>query len=339
MYKKSRTIDDISYRDVHELPQPSRNTGKDWFVHPGNFLWFLVFGWWMSILYLTVALVIFVVTPCTRFGRQYARLCFQMAGYILWPFGNFVEKIDFSTPAFGNLTHIDLPENDTVHSENEPLLNNSTFSASEPAPHRRRSWMTLASQQWKCLQTIGFSGLVFYSILTLILAPIHFIVSAICWFFVVSIPMAKLNFVLIQMLWRMPLSLHISSVRSLSTHPHVTGEILVCTYRAIALHYYKYTVDGINVIFINLLPVVIFALIDGYVIGHYWGHHGIADPLVVFSLSLLSVIPLAYYIGMAVASISSQSSFGKLLSFRDCDLRIRLTFYDKQCYFASINTH
>jgi Ca2+:H+ antiporter len=98
--------------------------------------------------------------------------------------------------------------------------------------------------------------------------------------------------------------------------------VLLCTYRAVGLQYYKYTIGGVNIIFINLLPLIFFTIADDFIFlpaveraiakGHY------PTPLVafltsqslIFILSLASVIPLSYFIGMAVASISAQSSIG-----------------------------
>jgi len=36
----------------------------------------------------------------------------------------------------------------------------------------------------------------------------------------------------------------------------------------------------------------------------------ITSPYVIFFLSLMSVVPLVYYVGMGVACVSAQSSFG-----------------------------
>ncbi|KAF8908997.1 hypothetical protein CPB84DRAFT_117339 [Gymnopilus junonius] len=101
-----------------------------------------------------------------------------------------------------------------------------------------------------------------------------------------------------------------------------SSTVLLCTYRAVGMQYYKYTVGGVNILFVNLLPVVFFVIFDGFVlmpIVEKREHHGqhvpaplafIASQAVIFFLSLLSVIPLSYFIGMAVASISAQSSIG-----------------------------
>jgi len=104
-------------------------------------------------------------------------------------------------------------------------------------------------------------------------------------------------------------------------HPH-PSTVLLCTYRAVGLRYYKYTVGGVNILFINLLPVVFFVIFDGMVLLPIAEHHEkMGQPLtgvfgfitsrtLIFVMSLLSVIPLSYFIGMAVASISAQSSIG-----------------------------
>ncbi|KAG9005407.1 hypothetical protein FRB93_009713 [Tulasnella sp. JGI-2019a] len=98
--------------------------------------------------------------------------------------------------------------------------------------------------------------------------------------------------------------------------------VLLCTYRAVGLTYYKYTVGGVNIMFINLLPVVFFVILDGFFLLPYVDRkeraHEVVAPILkffasralIFVLSLASVIPLSYFIGMAVASISAQSSIG-----------------------------
>ncbi|KAH9248116.1 calcium/proton exchanger [Batrachochytrium salamandrivorans] len=84
-------------------------------------------------------------------------------------------------------------------------------------------------------------------------------------------------------------------------------EIVLCTYHAMGFAYYKYTVDGTNIIFINLLSMVAFTLFDFYVIGPSNGYTGIAGHGPIFIFALLSVVPLAYFIGMAVSSITAHT--------------------------------
>ncbi|KAK2682367.1 NCX, central ion-binding domain superfamily [Fusarium oxysporum f. sp. vasinfectum] len=75
--------------------------------------------------------------------------------------------------------------------------------------------------------------------------------------------------------------------------------------------YWKYTVDGTNIFLINLMVVVVFVIADWIVLEGIFHVEGfITSPAFLFCAGLLSIIPLAYFIGQAVASISAQSSMG-----------------------------
>lgn len=144
-------------------------------------------------------------------------------------------------------------------------------------------------------------------------APLMFFVSTVCWLCVVTIPMSKLNYILLRHLRRHPLSLRFRSSPTGQAHMQQSGRpvvILLCTYQAIGLQYYKYTYDGINIMFINLMPLVFFVIFDQYVLSRHFPDSFITAPAVVFALSLASVIPLSYFIGMGVSSVSAQSSMG-----------------------------
>ncbi|KAJ2724815.1 hypothetical protein GGI07_001667 [Coemansia sp. Benny D115] len=187
---------------------------------------------------------------------------------------------------------------------------------------------------------------VFYALLIAVLNPILIVVSALSWFAVFSIPMGKLTHTLARYLWRDPLSLHFRSgdlptikVSQPSDSGHeltavLRGEdqeqdqgqgagedqllveqpaptVLLCTNEAIGWYYYKYTVDGVNILFYNMLSVAVFVLVAAFVIGPLTHHqHFLVQPGVLFPLCLVSTIPLAYFIGQAVSSISAQSSLG-----------------------------
>lgn len=127
---------------------------------------------------------------------------------------------------------------------------------------------------------------------------------------VITIPMAKLNYKLARHLRRHPLALRFHGGNPAL---HVTDEqhmpvILLCTYQAVGFQYYKYTYDGINIMFINLLSLVIFVIFDEYVLRKHFPDSFVASPAFVFALSLGSVIPLSYFIGMGVSSVSAQTS-------------------------------
>lgn len=199
----------------------------------------------------------------------------------------------------------------------------------------------------------------FWIVLVWIIAPLMLFVCLICWALIVTIPMAKLNWALIKHLFERPDSIRFCAappVVVVANQPEGTSEtapaepgsapqqpkfrikharlapgeaapsgtstVLLCTYRAIGFKYYKYTIGGVNIFFVNLLPVVFLVIFDGFVLLPWTErleHAGknvppilalLASQGFVFIMSLLSVIPLSYFIGMAVASISAQSSIG-----------------------------
>ncbi|KAJ7070018.1 hypothetical protein C8F01DRAFT_541150 [Mycena amicta] len=186
-----------------------------------------------------------------------------------------------------------------------------------------------------------------------IIAPLMLLVCILCWALVVTIPMAKLNWALIKHMFGQPTTLRFCaappSVVISSPHPEAeasseplppqfsvkhprlaegqaspgdSATVLLCIYAATGSQYYKYTIGGVNILFVNLVPIVFFVIFDGFVLlsiverREHAGQHVpwllalVAGRGLIFVLSLLSVIPLSYFIGMAVASISAQSSIG-----------------------------
>ncbi|KAI9443232.1 hypothetical protein H4582DRAFT_1923272 [Lactarius indigo] len=194
----------------------------------------------------------------------------------------------------------------------------------------------------------------FWLALVTIIAPLMLIVCIICWGLIIAVPMAKLNWALIKYLFQHPTGIRFCSAPSIvfleGISPESAGEsggtstpvrvkprllagqdapsgvpsskVLLCIYRAVGLQFYKYTIGGVNIIFINLLPVVFFVIFDGWFLSPLVEDRKsrgqqiplilaiLGSRLLIFLLSLLSVIPLSYFIGMAVASISAQSSIG-----------------------------
>lgn len=186
----------------------------------------------------------------------------------------------------------------------------------------------------------------------LVIFPALGIVCLLCWALVVTIPMAKLTWTLIKNLASQPLALHFRSPFQIDTrtlkvkdsdqaqfqnvlHPgHMApllkrkhrkkgtskrrSIILVCLYEAMGKEYFKYTVGGVNIMFVNTIPLIFLTQIMFYVIRPYAMSHNITSGVlamlsndsIIFIMSLASVLPLSYFIGMAVASISTQSSIG-----------------------------
>ncbi|CAG8657270.1 11843_t:CDS:2 [Funneliformis caledonium] len=196
-----------------------------------------------------------------------------------------------------------------INSERRPLLGRTNSYE-----RNRKNNITMRNLKkfnlFKTIREIGFAGVVYYFWFFLIIAPMFLLISALCWLCVFSIPMAKLTFVLSRHLRKYPLSLHFKPGSSLSLLTNQRSLILLCTYKAFGIQYFKYTYDGINILFINLMPLVFFVIIDYCFLTKIFEDYFFTSQKFLFTLSLVSVIPLSYFIGMAVASISAQSSAG-----------------------------
>uniref|UniRef100_A0AAY5F033 Cation/H+ exchanger protein 2 n=1 Tax=Electrophorus electricus TaxID=8005 RepID=A0AAY5F033_ELEEL len=216
----------------------------------GNVLYVVLFGWWISLVYLLTSMLMFM----TIIGIPHGKLCLRLAGYFLWPFGKAIQKVSGCVRLCVFL---------------------SQGQASVCV------WMLL-----------GYPPL----------AAAHCVLCLISWLLVFTIPVAKLSFrTLGSILLMAPEQVHICS----STSGEREDGTILCCYHAVNIYYYKYTVDGINVFAVNLLPLVIVSLIIGYV---DQGNHFVSSE-VKFATAISSIIPLSYYIGMGIASISAQSNF------------------------------
>ncbi|KAJ2745199.1 hypothetical protein GGI20_002338 [Coemansia sp. BCRC 34301] len=344
LYKKSRSVTRAAFLALHARPLRSAKL----FLKPGNIAWMLLAGWWLLLVCLVIAAVLFVV-PLG--GRHYARVAGELGWYLLWPFGRYVERIKDNAHSLDRcaLSAADLADdahaleagvdtttrNVNVDEEDEeedaPLLgrqhSSATLDAAAAGPHA-------AARHARFRRKTALGRAVYYALLVAVLNPILIAVSALAWFAVFSIPMGKLAHTLARYLWRDPLSLHFRSgdlptvkiPQTLDAAAAAEGEspdhlensieqpaptVLLCTNEAVGWYYYKYTVDGVNILFYNMLSVAAFVLVAAFVIAPLTSHkHFLVQPGVLFPLCLVSTIPLAYFIGQAVSSISAQSSLG-----------------------------
>ncbi|NXJ83908.1 VNX1 protein, partial [Trogon melanurus] len=248
----------------------------------GNVLYLLLFGWWLSLLYVLVAAGMFL----TVVGAPYGQLCWDLAGYFLWPFGKVIQKVEDpkSRQALGTC--------ETGTEESSALLGG-------PVPSRWRPWCWADAGHWRCASTVAWLCLGYP-----VLALAHGLACVTAWLLVVLIPVAKLSArTATRVLLLPPERVLVRRLRMTEAPPE--GEVILCCYRALNPYYYKYAVDGINVFAVNLLPLVLVTLVLGYVDSH----NRLTSSAIKFTLALLSIMPLSYYIGMAIASISAQSNF------------------------------
>ncbi|KAJ2379005.1 hypothetical protein IW150_000455 [Coemansia sp. RSA 2607] len=296
-------------------------------------MWMLLAGWPLLLVCLAIAAVLFVVP---RGGRQYARVAAGLGWYLLWPFGRYVERIkegavDVTDGAAAVVEEGRQGEGQEEEEEGAPLLG-------AHAVHASAASLASAGGAWGDRRQTAIGRAVFYVLLVVVLNPVLICVSAVSWFAVFSIPMGKLTHTLARYLWRDPLSLHFRSgdlptvkvaasetaVEAHSNGSSVAAEtpaetvveqpaptVLLCTNEAVGWYYYKYTVDGVNILLYNMLSVALFVLVAAFVIAPLTHHqHALVQPQVLFPLCLVSTVPLAYFIGQAVSSISAQSSLG-----------------------------
>jgi Ca2+:H+ antiporter len=85
LYKKSRSVVRSANRALHSSP----SSAPELFLNPGNILWFFLFGWWLALVIVIVAIVMSIV-PFG--GKHYGLVLRELAFYLLWPFGRYVER-------------------------------------------------------------------------------------------------------------------------------------------------------------------------------------------------------------------------------------------------------
>ncbi|XP_072418954.1 cation/H+ exchanger protein 1 isoform X3 [Chiloscyllium punctatum] len=262
----------------------------------GNLLYVLLFGWWVAMLYLIIAILMFV----TVVGIPHGKLCCSLAGYYFWPFGKVIQK-PYLYPRKSSVRFHgeDIPEATAVETTNLLGVTERIGDASlHTTSAEIKYWHRPSTYLWFLL---GYLPLVL----------VHGLASFIAWILVITIPVAKLNGRAIAVVLLIPPEqLQIRQpkrVKNISSNTEVPldGEVVLCCYHAMNFYYYKYTVVGINVFAVNLLPLVIVALVLGY--GDTENRY--ASSHVKFALSVIAIVPLSHYIGMAIASISAQSNF------------------------------
>lgn len=85
LYKKSRSVVRKANSALHSSPSSS----PELFLNPGNILWLLVFGWWLAIVMFALSILLMLVPPD---GYSYGLVMRELAFYLLWPFGRYVER-------------------------------------------------------------------------------------------------------------------------------------------------------------------------------------------------------------------------------------------------------
>jgi Ca2+:H+ antiporter len=334
LYKKGRSVQNKAEEDIHSSPGLYVSRWLMIF----NFGWTLVFGWWLALIAATGSLL------CALLGfnescKEYSHLLFHLAVYLFYPFGKYVKLMQddayleedegegrsiseyeqwqngdieegrlFFGPTTGASSSLIGRRRNSVDSsggETTSLLGRDGRANVDTTDTTNTKRRLFGRGEWNIGRVIFF--LFFYGVLT----PAIFLVAGLCWFLVFTIPMGKTVLLLFDHLRRHPLALSFHSDNGNVRRPGESSSILLCTYRAVGTKYWKYTIDGTNIFLINLLGLVAFTIFDYFVLAEALEiKNWLTDQFFLFILALLSIIPLAYFIGQAVASISAQSSMG-----------------------------
>lgn len=337
LYKKNRSVQRNAESDIHSAPGGRVSRWLSIF----NLLWTIIFGWWLALV------AAFGGVLCHIFGllqaegcREYGRVLMNLSSYLFYPFGKFVKLehdeayLDedegegrsvgeyerwqtgdleegrlFFGPQEGNRSLIGRrrEEVEDLPNETDSLLGRHDRNGANQRAENRIKKRLFGRGKWDVGRVIFF--MTFYFLVT----PCLFFVSAICWFLVFTIPMGKVTLLLFHHLRRHPLALsfHSDTHYSRSSPSANSHSILMCTYRAVGSKYWKYTIDGTNIFLINMLGLVAFTIFNYFVLFETLHiENWFTSPGFNFVLGLFSIIPLAYFIGQAVASISAQSSMG-----------------------------
>ncbi|KEF59358.1 Ca2+:H+ antiporter [Exophiala aquamarina CBS 119918] len=334
LYKKNRSVEKTAEEDIHSSPS---QIVSHW-LWVFNWLWTVFFGWWLALAALIAALVCFLFAFDPS-AAAYGRVFWSLGGYLFWPFGKFVKleqdenyveedegegrsvseyerwqsgDLEYGRLMFGpTITHtgsIVGRHRNSIDSasETDSLLARSGRSDRQDTSTNTRTKRRLFGRgQWTLGRVIFFVFFYFY------VAPLMLLVSMICWFMVFWIPMGRVTLILFYHLRKRPLSLTFHRDVSYARSSTTPSSIIICTYRAVGTKYWKYTIDGTNIFLINFLAVVVFVILDYFILDVALGLNiWLTSPALLFTLALISIIPLAYFIGQAVASISAQSSMG-----------------------------
>jgi Ca2+:H+ antiporter len=333
LYKKDRSVQRNAEGDIHSTPGLLVH---NW-LWLSNVAWTLLFGWWLALLAVAgggICALFWFADSC----GEYAQLLFHLADYVFFPFGKYVKLMQdeayaeedegegrsiseyeqwqsgdieegrlFFGPDEGTGSLVGRRRN-SMDSANETtsLLGRDVRANVTTQPETARPKRRLFGRgQW------NFGRVIFFIFFWGTFTPALLLVSGLCWFMVFTIPMGKVTLLLFDHLRRHPLALSFHTDSGTVRRPGESSSILLCTYRAVGIKYWKYTIDGTNIFFFNLLGLVVFTIFDYWVL-RVWA--GISNVLtsqgLIFTLALGSIIPLAYFIGQAVASISAQSSMG-----------------------------
>ncbi|KAJ1910003.1 hypothetical protein H4219_006300 [Mycoemilia scoparia] len=339
LYKKSRSVTRAAFMALHSPPDRTQRIYRS----PGNILWTLLFGWWMALVCMAAGSLLTII-PFG--GREYSRVVFGLASYLFWPFGRSVERIKTKsnnnpeTPSTAIATAsgaLRTSCNETGDHEVVPLL-----GSGEHPPRNLAKFSGLGRAFYYLLFLVAINPVLlvvsvamWLFVFTIPMGKLTFTLSRYLWRDPLSLHFnPKFKDASAEALYPASSarqsaqqghggssdsdeeagdSAQDNEAESSEEEPvyHPPPTTLLCTNHAMGLYYYKYTVDGVNILFIDLLFVALYVLTASFILKPIVGEDSpLVNPQLLFCLCIVSIIPLAYLIGQAVSSISAQSTLG-----------------------------
>ncbi|KAF5001493.1 hypothetical protein FDECE_10931 [Fusarium decemcellulare] len=299
LYRQGRPTDD-DRTDIRSVP--GQNVGL--WLQLFSTLWTVLFGWWLAILAAIGGLVC-IICP-TPSSHEYGLVLCSLAGYLFYPFGKLV-RLENEEEYLDQ----DAGQGRSMHEYQQwqdGTLNNGHlfFGPEQGQPTLSRQSTMLGRGQWN-------SGrIIFLAVLYIFILPPLLLVSLVCWTLVFTIPMAKTTTHLLRHLQCHPLDLSFDSDgHSAPSADEQESKVLLCTYSAVGFRYWRYSIAGNSVFLIDLMVISLLIVLNWLVLQKLMHIHTFdLPPTLLFPACLAGIIPLAYFIGQAVASISAQSSMG-----------------------------
>jgi len=243
---------------------PSISFERLGYINFANILWTILVGWWLSLSICVLGLLLVV----TLFGFKLGLRCFNLAKYVLYPFGYYAYLDDTPTP-----------------------------------------------------NIVG--KLLFYVFSIIVFIPL-LMATFLSWELIFYIPMAKFLWKLCTVMYS---SIHRLRFARLKHHNPKSGRLpAMLTHSAGSFFYFKFTIFNMEVIYLNLLPLVALTFYLGY-----FAHEEspLREAVTGTLISILATIPCMYVIGVCTEIISGRCGLvlGSLINAGSTGLVELILFY------------
>lgn len=265
-----------------EAPRPYSDVGTGTAVAAvlGRIAWSSLVGWWIAAVYVLAALL----SAITVVGLPVSLFCLRMAAYIVWPYGKYVV----------------VARRFVATSEKDPLVRKEEGGGAMTA---------IPAVQSKPLPPITVFGRIRYAVYIAIAMPLiamaHTLALCVSTILVVFIPMAKVSSALLTNILCDPDDVIVTSSLSRRDLPE-SSEVIVGAIIAANLRYWRYTVLGVPILVVTMMPLVLVDLVCGYLVPD---SSALANPVFLFFCGLGATVPLSFLIGWAISALSAQTTF------------------------------